>query len=59
MSSPEHDQLFRRICIEVAAGPELQTLRQLAVKKGRGFLQHFSPSIGNPFAAADEWNYFR
>jgi hypothetical protein len=51
-------QLLRRIGLE-ASGPEVALLRQLAASKGRGFLAHFSPSVGNPFGNTPEWDYFR
>jgi hypothetical protein len=57
--SQELDQMWRRVCIEVAPGPELSVMRRLVVTKGRGFLEHFSPTLGNPFGVTDEWNYFK
>lgn len=39
-------------------GPELAVLRQFAIKKERGFMAAWSPSIGNPFADYWEWDYF-
>jgi hypothetical protein len=51
-------QLLRRIALE-ASGPEVRVLRQLAKTKGREFLAHFSPTVGNPFGSTPEWDYFR
>jgi hypothetical protein len=51
-------QLLRRIGLE-SSGGEVSVLRQLAVSKGSTFLNHFSPTVGNPFAATAEWDYFR
>jgi hypothetical protein len=51
-------QLLRRIGIS-AAGPEVPLLRRLAVEKGRSFLAHFSPRVGDPFHDVREWDYFR
>lgn len=51
-------QLLRRIGLE-CGGAEVALLRRLAVAKGPDFLQHFSPTVGNPFANTAEWDYFR
>ena len=51
-------QLLRRIALE-SSGPEAPVLRRLASSKGRGFLAHFSPTVGNPFGGTPEWDYFR